>query len=68
MHVCVCVFVSGRSVGALGSCHAHHVPAGLLAHLAQRPQVLHRRRRALLSVGRRRLHHLPDSRHHTEAM
>ena len=65
----MCVFVSFyRSFGALVSRHTHHVPAGLLAHLAQRPKVLHRCRCALLSFGSGRLHHLPNSRHNREAM
>lgn len=66
MNVTWWCLVSGRGFGALGSCHTHHVRAGLLAHLAQRPQVLHRHWCVLLSFGSGRLHHLPHSCHHRE--
>lgn len=66
MNVTWWCLMSGRGFGALGSCHTHHVRAGLLAHLAQRPQVLHRHRRVLLSFGSGRLHRLPHSCHHRE--
>lgn len=57
-----------RSAGALGPHHTHHVPAGLLAHLAQGPEVLHLCWRALFSSGCRCLHYLSKSGHHNEAM
>lgn len=37
-----------RCAGALGPCHPHHVPAGLLAHMAEGVEVLHLHQHRLL--------------------
>lgn len=67
-HKSACLYFFLRSLGALDSCHTHHVPAGLLAYLAQRPEVLHRCGAGLLSSGCGFFHLLSNASHHTEAM